>query len=194
MSDDDSQLHEFKHRSGLRVRVPKGFFVGEMGPDADMQLVRGDNHFQFPVAILDDIVAYMKALCWYEVDAMTPASPDWPRFMELLTGKKGINLKPEWENKAMRARGPMTFSCSCSKRPDDWKWDRESDRWPRATAILEKHFPQCDIQDTLAYWMLYKADCDCQVAFNINAVLTEGFSRMVCEMMDKNRRGRADAG
>ena len=187
MPDDESPLHEFQHPTGLRVRVPKGYFLGKSGPDMDMQLVRGDDHFQFPIAILEDISAYLKAVSWYEVDAMTPASPDWPEFVELLKGKEGINLKPEWENKKMRARGPYRYSCSCSERPEDWVWDRESNRWPKAWAILEKHFPRYDRHDTLAYWILYNADCDHLVAFNIDAVLTEGFAHMIRAMTKKGR-------
>ena len=185
---EHSLLHEYTHPTGIRIRIPKGFSVGMTGPEIDMQLVRGDDHFQFPVAILEDISAFVKAASWYEVDAMTPASPDWPRFVELLKGKKGVDLKPEWENKKARARGPMTFRCSCSDRPDDWEWDRETNRWPKATAILEKHFPAYDVQDTLAYWMLYGADCDHLVAFNINAVLGKGFNRMLRQMMKRSEK------
>lgn len=185
MSRKDFGLHEWTHPCGFRLRVPKGFFVTNGAPDTDMQIVRGDDHFQFPIAVLEDFSAYLEAICWYESDAMTPASPDWPIFLELLKGKSGINFRPEWENKKMRARGPFRYSCSCSDRPDGWEWDRESNRWPKATAILEKHFPDYDIQDTLAYWMLYGADCDHLVAFNIDGVLERGFNKMIRRMTKK---------
>jgi len=182
MARDDNPLHEWTHPCGVRLRVPQGFFLAYGAPDTDMQLVRGDRHFQFPIAVLEDFAAYLKAVCWYEAGAMTPASPDWARFLELLRGKAGIKLKPEWENRVRRSQGPLTFSCSCSERPEDWEWDRQSNRWPRATAILEQHFPGYDVHDTLAYWMLYDADCDCRVVFNIDGVLTQGFMRMIRRM------------
>jgi len=185
MDQKDFGLHEWTHPCGVSLRVPKGFFLCSGSPDTAMQLCRGDDHFQFPIAVLRDFAAYLDAVSWYEGDAMTPASPDWKRFVELLRGKEGINLEPEWENKKMRARGPMTYHCSCSDRPEDWEWDREENRWPKATAILEKHFPDYDIQDTLAYWMLYGADCDCLVAFNIDSILTTGFSTMIRRMTKK---------
>lgn len=179
MSGDSAPLHEFEHPTGLRIRVPKGFSTGRMPADCDLQLVLVDKDLQFPIALLDDISAYLKALAWYEGDAMTPASPDWPAFTVALKSKEGIDFRPEWEDKKRRAQGPYRFSCSCSDRPDDWKWDGESLRWPKAVAILKKQFPAYDVQDSMAYWMLHKADCDCLLLFRVNAALTTGFARMI---------------
>lgn len=178
-------MHEFLHPSGILIRVPRRYFLGKCAPNEMLELADDTHKVEFPIAIFEDISAYLKALAWYEGDAMTPASPDWPKFIELLKGEDGINLKPEWEDKKARARGPFRYSCSCAERPDDWKWDGESIRWPKATAILKKHFARYDMHDSLAYWMLYKADCDCLVAFNIDGVLTTGFSRMIRNMLDK---------
>ena len=189
MDNDDSPLHEFRHRSGIRVRVPKGYYVGKRSPDMPLQLVRGDEHFEVPLLFVEDLSAYLEALAWYEGDAMTPASPDWQSFVSLLKGNEGINLKPEWENKRMRAEGPRRFTCACSDRPEDWVWDRESNRWPKAFAIMEKHFPGYDVHDTAAYWMLHKADCDHAVAFDVDGLLSAGFARMVSAMVSGTPSG-----
>jgi hypothetical protein len=197
MSDQEKDpLHDFTHRSGLRVRVPKCFSLFRHPPDEQViQIVDGDRRVSFNIALLDDIVAYMKALAWYEGDAMTPASPDWPAFESLLRSKKGIDLKPEWENKKARAQGAYTYNCSCSERPEGWTWDRKTDRWPKAMNILRTHFPRYDRQDTAAYWVQVGADCDCLVAFNVGGELDKGYRRLISDQIRWSERrdgGRSD--
>lgn len=184
---DDSPLHETTLPCGLRLRVPKRFSLNRPPDGRIIQIIDGDRHVQFNIAFLEDITAYIKALSWYEGDAMTPASPDWPEFEALLHGKEGINLRPEWENKRARAQGPFRHICSCSDRPDDWKWDGKEQRWPKAWEILKKYFPQYDRHDSIAYWNLVGADCDCLVACNVIGELDKGYKSLINEIISTQR-------
>ena len=186
--DEKSPLHEITLPCRLRLRVPKRFSLDRPPDGRVIQIVDGNQHVQLNIAFLEDIAAYVKALTWYEGDAMTPASPDWDEFETLLRGKEGINLKPEWQNKKARVQGPFQYTCSCFERPHDWSWDGEEQRWPKAWEILKKYFPQYDRHDSAAYWNLVGADCDCSVAMDVSGELDRGYRGLINEIFETQRR------
>jgi len=173
MSDrKENPLYEFTHKSGLRIRVPKGFSLDGHPPDGRVvQLVEGDRHVSFNVALIEDVAAYINTLSWHERNAMTPVSPEWPSFHELLLGKEGINLTPELS--------PYDYNCACRERPEERCWDGKKILWPKSKKILETYFPSYDIHNSFTYWDQVVANCDCEVAFNVDVELHKNYFKLM---------------
>ena len=169
-------LYEFNHPSGVRLRIPKGFTL-DRAPDSSLQIVASNGeHIQLYTSCLEDLYHFLKAAAWYEVDAMTPVSEDWSKFIELLKGKAGINLRKEDWNKKLRYSGPNRYDC-------------EHENWEKAVAILKKHFPRYDMQDTLTYFhTVCGAECDCAIVFNVDGIFDRSWSFMQGEMLRRSRR------
>ena len=67
----------------------------------------------------------------------------------------------------------------------------EHENWKKAVAILEKHFPRYDVQDTLAYFhTVCGAKCDCAIVFNVDSIFDRAWSFMQGEML---RKGTSNA-
>jgi hypothetical protein len=80
---------------------------------------------------------------------MTPEHPQWDAFMDLLTGPEGCNFHK-------------------GKKGHEWNCGHGFER-PLTKAILEKHFPQVDIEGSLAFFESHSGYCDCEIAFNVES-------------------------
>jgi hypothetical protein len=84
---------------------------------------------------------------------MMPDHPDWEEFLDLLSGSEGCNFR--------EVRGEVVFDC-----------DSSMDR-PYARRILEKYFPDIDIEETLEVFELHGGYCDCEILFNVDPQMPE---------------------
>jgi hypothetical protein len=78
-------------------------------------------------------------------EIMTPAHPQWNAFMTLLTGEEGCNFQKG-------KKGPR-WLCA-----HGFEFTR---------AILSKHFPQVDIEESLKSFQSHGGYCDCEIVFNV---------------------------
>ena len=76
---------------------------------------------------------------------MTPAHPQWQKFVERLAGPEGCNFRQE--------RGQFVFDC-----------DGEPSRL-KTTALLLDY--DVDVAASLAYFEEHGGYCDCEVVFNV---------------------------
>lgn len=173
---DEQNNHEFRHPSGLTIQVPKGFSLNQHGQDVEL-LLHGTRwtppesmveSINFPYLYLGDLYNWLLALDWAESGAVTPTSDDWPRFVELVSGKEGINLRPS------KQRPHVAHAYSCVHRNLD-----------RVSAILEKHFGVDAMHETLAYLARVGATCDCSIVFIVDGITTAGWRHLVSEQLRK---------
>ena len=82
-----------------------------------------------------------------ENEMMAPEHPDWEAFLELLEGPEGCDFHED-------PVAGATWKCSGSG-------------FALATQILERHFPEVDLAETLAYFETCGAFCDCEILFNV---------------------------
>ena len=79
-------------------------------------------------------------------EIMTTAHPEWEKFIELLSGPEGLNGRKGKNGEHI----------------DDCKGGL-----PIATKILKSHFPNCGVEESLAFFRANGGYCDCEVMWNV---------------------------
>jgi hypothetical protein len=78
---------------------------------------------------------------------MGPQHPRWDDFVRLLAGPEGCNYH--------------------QTEGEDPQWTCGGEDKPLARAILAKHFPDVDIEETMKFFEERGGYCDCEIIFNV---------------------------
>ena len=85
-------------------------------------------------------------------EIMNTNHKDWEKFCELLEGEEGCNFVQK------DPKDIYTLSWNCKGGTDK----------SLAKKILEKYFPNIDIDKTFEYFDEHGGYCDCEILFNVN--------------------------
>ena len=83
-------------------------------------------------------------------EIMTPEHPEWMKFLLLLGGDEGCDVRKE--------KGGGLWICGHGIEK------------PLTKAILKKYFPQVDIAGSLAFFESHDGYCDCEIFINVGDI------------------------